>query len=128
VNDEEMFVALGALSTEARKLKGRHKKEAAEEMGIADSTLRFFELGKNSRFPQQGTLYAMEEYYGWRRGVIRETWDNRRAIAPGTLTLDMMLPERPKGLLTAAHLSDQELMAELNFRFLMRDNREPFDG
>lgn len=123
VNDEEMFQTLGSLVTEARRLKGRHKKEAAVEMGIADSTLRFLELGKNSRFPQQGTLNAIEDYFGWRRGVMKDAWNNRRSIAPGTLTLDMMLPEKPAGLLTAAHLTDQELMAELNFRFLMRDHR-----
>lgn len=118
-----MSQALGALVTEARLAKGRHKKEAADEMGIADSTLRQFELGRNNRFPQQGTLNAMEDYFGWRRGAIKEAWDNRRNITAGTLTLDAMLPDKPTGLIKASHLTDAELMAELNFRFLMRDSR-----
>lgn len=123
-----MMVSLGLLVKEVRKAKGHHAKQAAAEIGIANSTLRVLEGGQGTRIPTRSTLRMMEVYCGWREDSLREAWDNRRQIPFGGLTAEMLAPAKPAGLLKASHLTDQELMAELNFRFLMRDNREQFDG
>jgi transcriptional regulator with XRE-family HTH domain len=128
VTDEEMMYSLGLLVKEARKAKGHHGKQAAAEIGIANSTLRFLEGGSSGRMPTKSTLRSIEIYCGWREDSMREAWDKRREIAFGDFGAEMLEPPKPKGLIKASHLTDAELMAELNFRFLMRDNREPFDG
>jgi hypothetical protein len=122
---------MGALAAEARTALGRTKKKASAEAGIADSTLRAFETAAYLRVPSRDTMRALEVYYGWRTGAMLAIWDNRRSLSPAEVTLASVLPEPeapPAGLLKAQHLTDQELMAELNFRFLMRDNRHQFDG
>lgn len=123
--------AVGRLARQARTAKGMTAKDAAERHGIAPKTLGAFETAATTgnggrRLPNTITLDAIEAVCGWRPGAIRAAWDRRRSLTE--VTMDMLSPEQPKGLLKASHLSDQELMAELNFRFLMRDNREQFDG
>lgn len=109
--------------TQARKAKGKSKKDAAAAMGLGESTMGSVEWGRSLRAPAATTQRAIETYYGWRLGSIKEIWDKRRELHPSDVTMDLVSPEKPTGLLKASHLTDQELMAELNFRFLMRDNR-----
>ncbi|MGZ4659841.1 MAG: helix-turn-helix domain-containing protein [Arthrobacter sp.] len=123
MTDEEMMLSLGLLVKESRKAKGHHAKQAAAEIGIANSTLRVLESGSSRRMPTTSTLRSIEFYFGWREDSLRECWEKRREIPFGSLTLDMLRPAKPTGVLKASHLTDQELMAELSFRFLMRDRR-----
>lgn len=123
VTDEETILAIATLTREARAATGRDRKTAAREMGLSDGTLQLIEASKNTKPPTPRTQRAIETYYGWRPESLAEVWDNRRNIQPGELTLETMLPPKPAGLVKASHLTDAELMAELNFRFLMRDSR-----
>lgn len=110
-----MLQAVGDVVREARDAKGRDKKTAAKEMGINDGTLNLIESGRNTKPPTPRTQRAIELYYGWRPGSLTEVWDERRQIRH--LSADMLLPT---GLPTAAHLSDSDLIAELQFRLLMQ--------
>jgi transcriptional regulator with XRE-family HTH domain len=123
VTDEETLVALGQIALEAREHKGVTRQTAVESMGINYRTLGNFEAGRSGSIPNKTTLRAIEIYYDWRPGSLQQTWDNRRDIPAGTLDVRDLLPADKTGLLKAAHLTDRELMAELNFRFLMRDSR-----
>lgn len=123
MTDEETLLALGLLAQEAREAKGQNKKIAAAGMGLNDGTLYTLEYGKTKSLPNHGTQQAVESYYGWRRGAIRDLWEKRRELRFEDVSLEMVQPGKPTGILKASHLTDQELMAELNFRFLMRDTR-----
>jgi len=106
---------MGEVVREARLARGRDKKTAAKEMGLNDGTLNLIETGRNAKPPTPRTQRAIELYYGWRPGALAEVWDQRRQIRH--LSVDMLLPA---GLPTAAHLSDSDLIAELQFRLLMQ--------
>jgi hypothetical protein len=123
VTDDETLVALGALAAEARAARGENKKTAAARMGLNEGTLSHLERALTTRAPTRSTMAVVESYYGWRKGAMQEIWENRREIHAHDVSLAMMLPRPAAGLLKASHLTDQELMAELNFRFLMRDLR-----
>lgn len=121
-----MVLSLGTLAEKERLNRGLNRKTAAAQMGVNPSTLQLFEQGR-TMVPNRATMVAVETYYGWRRGVMLELWDKRRDVEFGDVTMDTVQPDKPTGLVKASQLSDQELMAELNFRFLMRDAARNFD-
>jgi len=123
VTDEETLTALGLLAQKARNAKGVHKKAAAAAMHLNEGTLYTLEYGKTRSLPNPGTRTSVEAYYGWRHGSIQDLWDMRRDLRFEDVSLELMRPGKPTGLAKASELTDQELMAELNFRFLMRDTR-----
>jgi hypothetical protein len=125
MTDEEALMTLGVITTAARDKTGHTRQYAADAMGINYRTLGGLERaeGKTPKGPLASTLRAVEDFYGWREGSMREFWENRRTYKFGSVTEEDFLPPAPTGMLEAAHLTDQQLMNELSFRFLMRDRR-----
>jgi len=125
MTDEEALMTLGVITTAARDKTGHTRQYVADAMGINYRTLGGLERAelRSSKGPNPATLRAVERFYGWREGAMREFWENRRNHKFGSVTVEDFQPPEPVGLTTAAHLTDKELMAELNFRFLMRDRR-----
>lgn len=125
MTDEEALMTLAVITTAAREKTGHTRQYAADAMGLNYRTLGGLERGegKSSKGPNPATLRSVERFYGWREGAMREFWENRRSKRFGSVTAeDFEVPE-PVGLVSAAHLTDEQLMNELSFRFLMRDRR-----
>lgn len=118
-----MVLSLGTLAEKERLARGMNAKTAAENMGVNPATLRSFEHGRTI-VPNRSTMMAIETYYGWRHGVLLELWDKRRELEFGAVTEDLVQQPKPTGLPTAAHLSDADLIAELNFRLIMRGHSD----
>lgn len=130
MTDEEALMTLAVITTSARDKAGHTRQYAADTMGINYRTLAGLERaerGSSTKGPLVSTLRAVEQFYGWRIGSMREFWENRRQYKFGSVTEEDFLPPEPTGLVSAAHLTDQELMNELSFRFLMRDRRHRDD-
>lgn len=129
MTDDECLQIMGYMATQARLPTGRPRKTAAIQMGVSPGTLSRFERGLNEGNgvrPKMSTLRAIELAYGWRPGVLVEIWDNRRFLSPDDITEEMLLPkDNPvqARIQEAHHLTDEQLMAELQYRFLMRDRR-----
>jgi transcriptional regulator with XRE-family HTH domain len=121
-----MVLSMGTLAEKERLARGLNKKQAAGEMGVNPATLQLFEQGRTT-VPNRSTMMAIETFYGWRRGVLLELWDRRRELDFGDVTEDLVKRPKPVGLPTAAHLSDADLMAELNFRLIMRGHGQDDD-
>jgi hypothetical protein len=98
-------------------------------MGINYRTLATLERAelKTAKGPLALTTGRVEKYYGWREGSMREFWENRRQYAFGDVTEELFHDEEPQGLVKASQLTDEELINELHFRFIMRDRR-PHNG
>lgn len=128
MTDEEAIMTLAVITTAARDKTGHTRQYVADAMGINYRTLGGLERGegKTAKGPTPSTMRAVEEFYGWRKGCVRELWENRRAFKFGSVTIESFQPEpepEPTGLKSASELTDDELMNELSFRFLMRDRR-----
>jgi hypothetical protein len=136
VTDEEARLTISELVKEARDRFGEDRKSSAERIGTAYNTLS--DVEREGRLPAKATQGAIERGFGLRDGCLKALWDQRRTLDFGKVDLEMLLdpharpPRPPEGKMSflplapasrAADLSDQELMAELSFRFLMRDSR-----
>lgn len=128
MTDEEAIMTLAVITTAARDKTGHTRQYVADAMGINYRTLGGLERGegKTPKGPAGATMRVVEEFYNWRKGCLREFWENRRNIKFGSVTVEDFQPEpgpKETGLIKASHLTDDELMSELSFRFLMRDRR-----
>jgi hypothetical protein len=125
MTDEEAMLTLGEITTAARLKTGSDRVHVAEKMGINYRTLASLERAelKTAKGPLALTTARVEKFYGWRDGSMREFWENRRQYTFGEVTEELFHPEDPKGLAKASELTDEELMSELHFRFIMRDRR-----
>lgn len=128
MTDEEAVMTLAVITTAAREKTGLTRGLAADAMRINYRTLGTLERGElaSPRGPLASTLRSVEGFYGWKPDSMKKFWDERRSYKFGTVTEALFAPDpepEPAGLIKAAHLTDEELMAELNFRFLMRDRR-----
>lgn len=131
MTDEEAVMTLAVITTAAREKIGLPRGYVADKMRINYRTLGTLERGelKSRRGPLASTLRSVEEYYGWKPDSMHKFWEERRNYKFGTVTEALFAPDpepEPTGLITAAHLTDEQLINELSFRFLMRDRR-PFD-
>lgn len=126
MTDEEALMTIGLLMHEARRNRGQHRKYAAEKMGVNYGTVSRLENGEGVGIATRATLSAVEAYYGWSQGVLTKIWNERDRFSFGDVTEDDVKP-RPKSqlkaLAKASELTDEELISELSFRFLMRDRR-----
>ena len=141
VTDDEMKLTISIMVAEARDRLGWDRKKAAVNTGLAYNTLS--DLERTGGKPSSTTRKKLELGYGLRPGSLGELWAARRDLEFGSVTLDTLLDPhaRPRSWGTtntgkaspilviaparrASELSDQELMAELSFRFLMRQNGE----
>lgn len=119
-----MALTIGILLTEARTRKGYHRRLAADKIGINYGTMSRIENAENLARPTLATTARIEEFYGFRFGAILELWDRMESLDFGTTTLEDLYPKPPEGLVKASELTDEELIHELSFRFLMRDKFE----
>lgn len=132
VNDKEALERIGQLIRDARKEKGESMAALAERAGINSKTLWSAEKGE--RVPHDVNQLKIEKALGWRHGAMAEAYSGREELGPENLTLDWM---RAGGdatswgelarnvsapLAKAIHLTDEELLAEISYRF--RNYRE----
>lgn len=132
MNDQEALKQIGHLIRDARKRKHESMAKFAERAGINSKTLWSAEMGV--RFPHDVNQLKIETALGWREGAISEAYGQRETLAPENLTLEWMqaggdseswgqLAAQSNGpLARAINLTDEELLAELSYRF--RNYRE----
>lgn len=127
MNDKEALETIGRLIKEGRQEHGESQAALAKRAGLNVKTLWSAEAG--ARLTQDTNQYKLEVALGWRIGSIAEIWAERAHLTPGQLTTADMrqgagesswsdLDKEAQGPLTKAiHLTDEELLAELSYRF-----------
>jgi transcriptional regulator with XRE-family HTH domain len=137
VNEQEVLETIGQLIKEGRLEAGLAQKPFATRSGVDTKTLATMEKG--TRVAWETNQRKVETALGWRIGSIQKAIDDARHIPSGTLTLASMkeggsepswqdLDEEEtankSGPVTRANqLSDEELLAELSYRFRNYKNR-----
>lgn len=132
MNDEQALKKIGQLIRDARKYQGESMATLAERAGINSKTLWSAETG--SRYPHDVNQLKIEVALGWRHGSISEAWAERENMSPENLTVEWMqaggetaswgelAKKKTAPLAKAMNLTDEELLAELSYRF--RNYRE----
>jgi DNA-binding XRE family transcriptional regulator len=128
VNDTETLELVGQLIQKARMELQTSQIAFAEQIGLNVQTLRTMERGE--RLTQSVAQAKVEKGLGWRTGAIREVWDDREHLVAENVTLDelrrgageMSFQEIENGgkespVMKASMLSDEELLAEISYRF-----------
>lgn len=126
-----MQKAIGQLIQEARIEKGQSQLRLAKEAGVDVKTLRSMEDG--SRWASDVSRAKIEHVFGWRKGAMQDLWNDREHIPLKSVTLAEMLrganeptwadldaddaKETTALIRRASQLSDEELLAELSYRF-----------
>ena len=122
----------GHLIRDARKHLGESMAALADRAGINSKTLWSAERGV--RFPHDVNQLKIEVALGWRHGAIAEAWAEREVLDPENLTVEWMraggqsdswgelAAQKTAPLVKAMNLTDEELLAELSYRF--RNYRE----
>jgi len=100
----------------------------AKDINLNVQTLRTMERG--DRLVQDLAQSKVEKGLGWRIGAIREVMEDHSRLTPEQITVDEMrrgagepnFQELENGgdksrVMKASHLSDEELLAELSYRF-----------
>jgi transcriptional regulator with XRE-family HTH domain len=98
--DERALQELARQVTNGRLDRGMGQLPFARTAGIDVKTLTGIEAGK--RAPHPGTQRKIERALGWEPGTIRQILEGQRGGSP--------VPR-------AAHLTDEELLAEVAWRF-----------
>jgi len=124
MKEQETLEALGKLIAAAHKDKYPSRRQFAIATGIDVKTITTAEKGTRELHPN--SQRRIEQALNWRKGSIEEVWEHREEIDPTALTVADM--ERGAGserggvaddtLATrASQLTDEELLAELSYRF-----------
>lgn len=118
-NEQQLQKRIGQLVTEARTNKGLSRPKLAAKAGIGLRTLHSFEHGET--WPQSTTLKAISDALGWDMHRITRLIASEKL--PTEVTLDDVEAStwgegRPRYV---SDLSDEELLAELTFRFQQRN-------
>jgi transcriptional regulator with XRE-family HTH domain len=126
MNDSETLQALGRLIADARKDRYPSRRQFAITTGVDIKTVTTAEKGE--RELAVNTQRRIEQALGWRKGSIEDVWLHRSEIPAESLTVQEM--ERGSGEETwedldaaanqvrrASQLTDEELLAELSYRF-----------
>jgi transcriptional regulator with XRE-family HTH domain len=137
VNEQEILETIGQLIKEGRLELGLAQKPFAIHSGVDTKTLATMEKG--TRVAWETNQRKVETALGWRIGSIQKAIDDAGHIPFGTLTLASMkegggeptwqdLSEEENGkaqgpVTRANQLSDEELLAELSYRFRNYKNR-----
>jgi hypothetical protein len=125
MKDQETLEALGKLIAAAHKDKYPSRRQFALAAEVDVKTITSAEKGTRELHPN--SQRRIEQALGWRKGSIEEIWEHRDEIDPAALTVAEM--ERgvtpatwaPGGeephVNRASQLTDEELLAELSYRF-----------
>ncbi|MGC0237323.1 transcriptional regulator [Arthrobacter sp. SD76] len=137
MNESEALKHLGHLIQIARVEIQRSQNMFAKDIGLNVQTLRAMERG--DRMVQDLAQAKVERGLGWKTGAIREVMEDRENLAPDMVTLEELrrgageptFQEMENGgdksrVMKASHLSDEELLAELSYRF--RNYRVQING
>lgn len=128
MNESETLKHLGHLIQTGRVELGRSQNMFAKDINLNVQTLRTMERG--DRLVQDLAQSKVEKGLGWRIGAIREVMEDHSRLTPEQITVDEMrrgagepnFQELENGgdksrVMKASHLSDEELLAELSYRF-----------
>lgn len=128
MNETETLELIGNLIKNARMELQTSQIAFAEQIGLNVQTLRTMERG--DRLAQSVAQAKVEKGLGWRTGSIREVWEDREDLVAENVTLDEMRRGAGEGsfqdierngetspVMKASMLSDEELLAELSYRF-----------
>ena len=128
MNETETLKHLGNLIQTGRVELGRSQNMFAKDINLNVQTLRTMERG--DRLVQDLAQSKVEKGLGWRIGAIREVMEDHEHLTPEQITMDELrrgagettFQEIENGgdksrVIKASHLSDEELLAELSYRF-----------
>lgn len=128
MNESETLELIGTLIKNARMELQVSQISFAETISLNVQTLRTMERG--DRLTQSVAQAKVEKGLGWRTGSIQEVWEDREHTQADSVTLDEMrrgageptFQEIENGtaespVMKASLLSDEELLAELSYRF-----------
>jgi DNA-binding XRE family transcriptional regulator len=127
VNEKETLEHIGTLIQLARMEVQKSQIAFSKEIDLNVQTLRTMERG--DRMVQSVAQAKVEKGLGWRTGAIREVWEDREDLTPEAVTLEEMrrgageptFQEIENGnhhpVMKASLLSDEELLAEIAYRF-----------
>ncbi|MGO4297394.1 helix-turn-helix domain-containing protein [Glutamicibacter sp. MCAF14] len=117
--EQQLQKRIGKLVTEARSALGMSRPKLAKESGVSLRTLHSFEHGET--WPQSTTLKAISDALNWDMHRITRLLASTKTPDEVTLEdveVDPWGKERPRYV---SDLSDEELLAELTFRFHQRN-------
>ncbi|MFJ4210787.1 multiprotein-bridging factor 1 family protein [Paenarthrobacter sp. NPDC089675] len=132
MDELEALQTIGRLIKEERLAQGLSQVQLAKQAGTAIKTVRTLESG--TRRTQEINQRKLEHALGWRAGSVSEVLKGKSGFAPDQITPDDMrtgddarphanaraaVPAAP--IARAAHLSDEELLAELTYRMMERN-------
>ncbi len=124
MGDQEALEALGKLIAAAHKDKYPSRRQFALATGIDVKTITTAEKGTRELHPN--SQRRIEQALGWRKGSIEEVWEHRGEIDPAALTVadmergamaDTWSTGDESHVNRASQLTDEELLAELSYRF-----------
>lgn len=126
MNDTETLQAIGDLIAEARKERFPSRRQFAKAAGVDIKTAVTAETGEREIHPH--TQRRIEQALGWRKGAIEDVWMHRVEIPAESLTVQEMergageeswedLEAKSVSVTRASQLTDEELLAELSYRF-----------
>jgi len=124
MKEQETLEALGKLIAAAHKDKYPSRRQFAIATGIDVKTITTAEKGTRELHPN--SQRRIEQALGWRKGSIEEVWEHRDEIDLSALTVAEMERgaaseaggvEADLVVSRASQLTDEELLAELSYRF-----------
>jgi DNA-binding XRE family transcriptional regulator len=128
VNESEALEHIGNLIQVARMQLPKSQIAFSKMISLNVQTLRTMEKGE--RLVQSVAQAKVENGLGWRIGSIREVWEERGNLSSEQVTLEEMrrgageasfqdLENGSAGspVMKASLLSDEELLAEISYRF-----------
>jgi len=126
MNDEQTLKALGRLIADAQADRYPSRRQFAKHVGVDIKTITSAEKGERELHPN--SQRKIEQALGWRKGSIQDVWQHRSEIPAESLTVGEMergagedtwedLEAASKRVTRASQLTDEELLAELSYRF-----------
>lgn len=128
MNVTQTLELIGNLIVNARMELAISQIQFAEQIGLNVQTLRKMERGDG--MAQSVAQAKVERGLGWRTGSIREVWEEREDLVAENVTLDEMRRDAGEStfqelekngdtspVMKASLLSDEELLAEISYRF-----------
>ena len=118
-NEQMMKKRISALAKEAREVAGLSRPDLSKRAGVAVKTIYSFENADT--WPQATRLAAISAALGWEYDKIERLLNSERPPAEVTLQDLAGSPWEKNPVRNASDLTDEELLAELTFRFQQRN-------